>query len=138
MTYEQIVENVRAAYEDAADARDIFEHVAVQVNVEGEGHGAFYVEIANRQVCVEPYEYYDRDGVLTTTADTIMKILSEELSFEEAYEQGLVKVQGNMNKLHLLEKIRFTKQKKRKAKKAQPKDAQVAEVQSKEEKSKKE
>lgn len=107
MTYEQIVEKVRSAYENSADARDIFEHVAVQVNVIGEGHGAFYVEVANRQICVEPYEYYDRDGIITVTADVIMQIIDGEISFEKAYSENMLQVQGNMEKMQLLEKIKF-------------------------------
>ena len=55
MTYEELVLRVRDVYENA-DAREVFEHIAVQVNVEGEAAGAFYLEVADRQVCVEPYD----------------------------------------------------------------------------------
>ena len=40
MTYEEVVRIARDAYEDA-DARNIFEHIDVQVNVTGEGSGIF-------------------------------------------------------------------------------------------------
>ena len=49
MTYEEIVEKVREDYE-YADARAIFEHVAVQFNITGEGSGIFYIEVADRKV----------------------------------------------------------------------------------------
>ena len=45
MTYEELVLRVRDVYENA-DAREVFEHIAVQVNVEGEAAGAFYLEVA--------------------------------------------------------------------------------------------
>ena len=111
MTYEQIVEKVRTAYERYADARDIFEHVAIQVNIEGEGHGAFYIEVAQRQICVEPYEYYDRDAVIVTTGDVIFEIADGKRVFHEAVNEGLVKVYGNLDKLALLGKIKFDKKK---------------------------
>ena len=63
MTYEDLVYKVREVFENA-DARKILEHVAIQVNITGEGEGIFYVEIAERHICVEPYDYYDRDCLL--------------------------------------------------------------------------
>lgn len=116
MTYEQIVERVRGIYEHGADARDIFEHVALQINIEGEGHGAFYIEIANRQICVEPYEYYDRDAIITITADNIFHILDGEIPFEEAYQKGLFTVQGDIEKARLWSKVRMKKTATRKKK----------------------
>lgn len=105
MTYEEIVYKVRQAYENA-DAREIFEHIAIQVNIVGEGAGAFYVEVANREVCVEPYDYYDRDGLFTADADTLIAICEDRLTVFEAMEQGRLKVEGNPWKLKLLNKIK--------------------------------
>ncbi len=45
VTYEQIVQKVRKTFENA-DAREIFEHVAIEVDIVGEGAGAFYFEVA--------------------------------------------------------------------------------------------
>lgn len=112
MTYEELVLKVREAYEDA-DAREIYDHIAIQVNVEGEAAGAFYVEIANRQICVEPYDYYDRDGLITTTAETIMKLVDNKVSFMEAMMSGELNVVGNMEKLKKLARVKkVTKPKK--------------------------
>ena len=105
MTYEEIVLKVSQAYENA-DAREIFEHVAIQVNIEGEGAGAFYVEVANREVCVEPYDYYDRDGLFTATGKTLMDIAENRISPKEAYDTGLLKIEGNWDKINLLKKIK--------------------------------
>ena len=41
MTYKDIVERVREVFE-YADARNIFEHIAIQINVTGEGEGIMY------------------------------------------------------------------------------------------------
>lgn len=105
MTYEEIVMQVRENFEDA-DARNIFEHVAVQVNIIGEGSGAFYIEVAERQVSVEPYDYYDRDGLITADAETILKVARGELPAKEAMELGRLRAEGNWEKLKLLSKIK--------------------------------
>lgn len=111
MTYEEIVDLVRSVYE-YADARNIFEHIAVQVNLEGEVQGAFYIEVAQRKVCVEPYDYHDRDGLITVTAETICAIVRQEITFTKAYETGLLRLEGNMDKLHTLANIKIPKKKK--------------------------
>lgn len=111
MTYEEIVLQVRQAYEDA-DAREIFEHVAIQVNIEGEGAGAFYIEVANREICVEPYDYVDRDGLFTATGQVLLDIAQNRISAQEAYDTGLLKIEGNKEKLVLLKKVKQKRTKK--------------------------
>ncbi len=98
MTYEEIVEMVRKAFE-YADARNIFEHVAFQVNIVGEGSGAFYIEVAQRQICVEPYDYHDRDGLVTCTAEVIKSICMKQVTLQQAYDRGMIKYEGNIEKL---------------------------------------
>lgn len=127
MTYEEVVHCVRDAYENA-DAREIYEHIAVQVNVTGEGEGAFYIEVAGRAVCVEPYDYYDRDGLLTASSETIADIAKGKLTFREAIDKGLLKVEGNMDKLTKLAKIKPEVPHKKRAAKAEPKSAVKAET----------
>lgn len=58
MKYEELVENVKNATSTAKVSRAVG-HIAFQFNVEGEAEGAFYVEIADGKVNVEPFEYYD-------------------------------------------------------------------------------
>ena len=126
MTYEEVVHFVRNAYENA-DAREIYEHIAVQVNVTGEGEGAFYIEVAGRAVCVEPYDYYDRDGLITASSETIVDIAKGKLAFEKALEKGLIHLEGNMDKFRKLAKIKpEVAHKKRTAKtEAKPEKAEV-------------
>lgn len=110
MTYEEIFEIVQDVYENA-DARDIFEHIAVQINIEGEGSGAFYIEVAQREICVEPYDYHDRDGLVTASGETLCAIARQEMTAQEAMKQDLIKIEGNMHKLFLLENIKLPKRK---------------------------
>lgn len=106
MTYEEIVAAVRHTYENA-DARAIWNHIAVQVNVTGEGAGAFYIEVAERAVCVEPYDYYDRDGLITVPGPVIMAIAKGETSFKDEYEKGTIRLDGDMSKFCELSKIKL-------------------------------
>ena len=127
MTYEEVVQCVRSAYENA-DAREIYEHIAVQVNVTGEGEGAFYIEVAGRAVCVEPYDYYDRDGLITASSETIVAIAKGELELEKALEQNLIRLDGNMDKFRKLAGIKPAVSHKKHTAKAEPKKEEKAEA----------
>ena len=104
MTYEEVVMIAREAYENA-DARHIFEHIAVQVNVTGEGAGIFYIEVAERAVCVEPYDYYDRDGQLTLSADTVVALARGNIGLQEGLDRGLIQMEGNKEKIWRLAEV---------------------------------
>lgn len=106
MTYEEIVHCVRDVYENA-DAREIYEHIAVQVNVTGEGEGAFYIEVAGRAVCVEPYDYHDRDGLITASAETIIALCQGKKTYEEVLQNGEIRLEGNMEKFRKFAKIKL-------------------------------
>lgn len=110
MTYEEIVENARSIFENA-DARMIFDHIAVQVNIHGEGAGAFYMEVADRSICIEPYDYYDRDGTVDTDGQTIMDICNGVITLNEAVESGRFVLYGNDEKLAKLRDIKYRNKK---------------------------
>lgn len=106
VTFEYVVEKVRKTFEHA-DARQIFEHIAIEVDIVGEGAGAFYFEIAGRAVSVEPYNYYDHDGRITATADVLIRLADKKVSMKEAWENGLIRYEGNEVKfLTCIEKVK--------------------------------
>lgn len=78
MTYEEVFTQIKSIFMEA-DVSGEKEHVAFQFNVTGEGEGAFYAEVKEGTLCVEPYEYYDRDAVFTCTADTLLSWPVENL-----------------------------------------------------------
>lgn len=43
----------------------------IQFNVTGEGEGAFYLEAKDGKVDVEPYDYNDRDIMVTACAKSL-------------------------------------------------------------------
>jgi putative sterol carrier protein len=114
MTYEELVKKVETAYAKA-DASAVAEHVAVQFNITGEGEGALYLEVADGKIDIQPFEYYDRDAIITTTADTLADIASGKLLMVDAYTNGQLFVDGNLEKVSLLKDIVIKKTRTRKA-----------------------
>ena len=98
MTYEEIVAKVRTIYEKT-DVSQVKEHLAIQFNVTGEGEGAFYVEVADGQMKVEPYDYVDRDVLVTATAAELFKVMQGEIGLVAAYTTGRIKAEGNLGKI---------------------------------------
>lgn len=92
MTYHELVKKVQTALAKA-DASKIEEHIAVQVNVTGEAEGAFYMEVSGGVLYVAPYDYNDRDALLTVAGEDILAVAEGKLSMEKAYEEGKVQVE---------------------------------------------
>ncbi len=97
MTYEEIVEKVRNTFMNT-DVSMIDEHLAYQFNIEGEGEGAFYVEVKDGELHIEPYEYYDRDAIFICKADVLFKMISGKLDPVMAFTIGKLKVEGDLGK----------------------------------------
>ena len=89
MTYEQIVEKVKKALKKV-DASGVNGHLAVQVDVYGEGEGAFYIEVKDGKVDVQPYEYFDHDLRIRCTAGEIISIVEgKKKIIEEVAAQNI-------------------------------------------------
>ena len=102
MKYEELVEKVREGVKNAKVSK-IVGHIAFQFNVEGEAEGAFYLEISGGKINVEPYEYYDRDLIIVTSADVIMQMVEGNLQPMEAHSKELLRVyDGDLEQLKLL------------------------------------
>lgn len=57
MTFFEIFDEVKATFMQA-DVSDFRGHLALQVNMTGEGEGRFYAELCDGKLNVEPYEYW--------------------------------------------------------------------------------
>ncbi len=97
MTYEEIVSKVRSTFKNT-DVSNINEHLAYQFNIQGEGEGAFYVEVKEGKLYIEPYEYYDRDAIFSCKAEVLFKIISGKLDPVKAFTAGKLKVDGDIDK----------------------------------------
>ena len=104
MTYEELFQKIKEMFMKA-DISGIKEHLAFQFNITGEGEGAFYAEVKDDTLYVEPYEYYDRDAIFICSADTLLKLASGKLDPVFAFTVGKLKVEGSLEKAMMLQKL---------------------------------
>lgn len=96
MTYEQVVEKIKARYSDI-DASSIEGTQAIQINLSGKNaEGIFYIEVKDGKVNVEPYDYHDNWAVVTVNPTNLFKILDGKMDPVLAYTTGKVKVSGDI------------------------------------------
>ena len=105
MTYEEIVEQVRKTLAKA-DAASVKEHAALQVNIRGEGEGAFYIEVQPGQITVEPYEYFDRDILITAEAAPLMEVVNGQIDIINANLTGKIVAEGDLRKAEVFKELR--------------------------------
>ena len=104
MTYEEVVKEAQKIVAKG-DATGIKEHLAVQYNITGEGEGAFYMEIKDGQIDVQPYDYQDRDILVTADAGTILDMMSGKLDMVSAYLTHRITAEGDLGKVDILKKL---------------------------------
>ncbi len=104
MTYEEMFKTAKELLM-TCDCSQIEGHLAYQIDVVGEGEGAFYIEINDGKMDVQPYEYYDRDCKLIAKADTFLKIFEGNMNPVAAFTMGKLKVEGDLGKALELQKI---------------------------------
>lgn len=97
MTYEEIFARSKKLILKN-DASGIEGHLAVEVDITGEGSGAFYIELNDGKIAVEPYEYYDRDCKLIISAEDFLSICGGTLDAVKAFTNGKLKVEGDIDK----------------------------------------
>lgn len=127
MTYTDLFYEIKGKFM-GADVSDIQEHLAFEFDIEDEeAGGAFYVEVKDGQLYVEPYEYYDRDAMFICTPEVLMKIADGEMDPVAAFTAQKLRVEGNIDKaLRLKEIIEQKKKKMKKEEKASKKEANGA------------
>ena len=114
MTYEKIVEKVKKALAKV-DASGVKGHLAVQVDVYGEGEGAFYIEVKDGKVDVQPYEYFDHDLRIRCTGDEIVAIAEGKKKILEEVAAENVEALRNVSRLGDFDLVFVGKQIKNKA-----------------------
>ena len=116
MTYEELVEKLKKVYGEH-DASKIKDHLAIQFNVRGEAEGALYMEILDGKIYVEPYEYYDRDILVTISAQNLIALAEGKLDVLDAYNNGILQAEGkDLGKALILKDIVLKKEEPQKPK----------------------
>ena len=116
MTYEKIVEKVKKALAKA-DVSEVKEHLAVQVDVYGEGEGAFYIEAKDGKVNVQPYEYFDHDLRIRCTGDEIVALAEGKKKIIDEVNAGNIEALRNVSRLWDLDTVLSANKAKAKAEK---------------------
>ena len=104
MTYEKIVEKVKKALAKA-DVSEVKEHLAVQVDVYGEGEGAFYIEAKDDKVNVQPYEFFDHDLRIRCTGDEIVALAEGKKKIIDEVNTGNIEALRNVSRLWDLDTV---------------------------------
>ena len=102
MKYSEVVKTAKKKV-SVLDASKIHDHLAIEFDVEGDGEGAFYVELGDGKVQVEPYEYYDNDFRVRGNADSILKLLDGGSSLKSVLND--IRIEGDVSKAASLENI---------------------------------
>ncbi len=123
MTYEEIFQTSKNLIMKS-DVSNIDGHLAVQIDIEGEGEGAFYIELKDKQLFVEPYEYYDNDCKFIISGENFLKLAEGKLDPVAAFFDGRLKIDGSVEKaLEFKNIVDSVKKQEKAAKKAAKKSA---------------
>mgnify|MGYP000775156024 CR=1 FL=1 len=96
MTFDELLTKVRGMSGKIDISGTDF--LAIQVNIKGENGGVFYIEIKDKRINVEPYEYNDRSCALTMTNPNFNKLIDGKLDPVAAFTLGKLKVDGDIGK----------------------------------------
>lgn len=96
MTLEGIITLVKEKTNELS-LEDYNGFLAVQVTLK-DIEKVFYVEIKNKQLFIEPFEYEDRQAHLIISTDKFIKLINGKLNPIIAYSTGQLKVEGDTGK----------------------------------------
>lgn len=112
MTYEEIFETVKKEFMKA-DVSDMKGHLALEVQITGEGEGKFYAKVDNGVLTVEPYDYIDNDVRFICSGKDFIAIAQGKLDPVFAFTVGKLKIDGSIDKALEVQKL-VNKSKKKK------------------------
>lgn len=97
MTYEEVVKKAKTTVKKI-DTSAISEHFAIEIDIEGEGEGALYIELDQGKAVAEPYDYHDNDCRIRTDAGTFIELLKGKIDAATALSEGRIFFAGNWEK----------------------------------------
>lgn len=125
MTYHELVQFMKNQFADV-DASSFEGHAAYQFNVRGEGEGAFYLEIQDGKIFIEPYEYYDRDVIFECDSQLLIDVAEGKADVMQAVSDGKFIFTGNVDKAVAFGNLLTEAKAAKPAKKAEEKPAEEA------------
>ena len=104
MTVDQLIGKVQKRL-TGKEFQDQGRMLAIQVNLTGKIGGVFYIEILDGELSVMPYEYIDRDAIVSVTMTNFDKLITGRLDLMTQVDAGKIKVEGNLDKVVLLTEL---------------------------------
>lgn len=95
MTFFEMFDAAKAGLANA-DVSGLNGHIAIQIEVTGDGCGIFYAEITDGVLNVQPYDYHDNTAAVTLPLNTLFALLRRELVLTQAVAQEKAFVTGCM------------------------------------------
>ena len=80
------------------------ENLAFEFRV-NDPEGVFYAEVNNGKLSIEPYNYYNNNCVFIAKYEVFRKIINLELSPISAYLTKKLRVEGDLGKAMILERL---------------------------------
>ena len=102
MNFNEAFNNLKEQFKDK-DVSNI-DNIAFEFRV-NDPEGIFYAEVKNGKLSIEPYNYYDNNCVFTAKYEVFRKIINLELSPISAYLTKKLRVEGDLGKAMILERI---------------------------------
>jgi hypothetical protein len=96
MTFSKAFDEIKQCFAHT-DTAKLQKRFAFQCNITGPGAGAFYITHFDDKLSIEPFDYRDRDAQFWATADTYVKVLTGQISYDSAVDTGMLHVQGNID-----------------------------------------
>lgn len=97
MYFEEAFKKIKTALDKAAPAVTDG-HFAIQIRMtDNDCGGTFYIELADKHVYVEPYDYYDNDVDVAATYKNILSMAKGTLDIETAIADGIIYAGGNVD-----------------------------------------
>lgn len=97
MKKEEVVQELRERFKDS-DTSNVNGVVAVQVDLRDEDGGTLYLEVKDKTLSIEPYEYYDRNVILNVSSYDLLEIVDKKLDPAEAISKGILNADGDLGK----------------------------------------
>lgn len=79
------------------DLSSIKEKIAIEINLKEDG--VFYIEILNGIASVMPYNYIDKDALVTISKDNFIRLISGKLDGVWAFTTKKLRIDGDIGKV---------------------------------------
>lgn len=134
MKQEDVVQELRKRFKDA-DVNNIEGTVAVQIDLKDDDYSNIYLEVKDKVLSIEPYDYYDRIAKITVASKDLLDIIDKKLDVYKAASENLIVAEGDVQKcieLLKLSKVQPVKEVKVQTIEEKPEVKETVQVKSKE------